>query len=71
MSVPTIYAFQQNDEGTVLNVIACCGYKKELEGDRERAISEIQQSIQYYDAKEMLIIDGIKLLVMPVNTIKI
>jgi hypothetical protein len=70
MRVPTIYAFKQNEDGTVLDVIACCGYKKNLEGDRERAISEIQQSIQVFDSKNVLVIDGIKLFVVPTNIIK-
>jgi hypothetical protein len=71
MSVPTIYAFKTNEDGTVLDVIACCGYKKDLEGDRERAISQIQLSIQYLDVDKILIIDGVKLPVTPVNTIKV
>jgi hypothetical protein len=70
MSVPTIYAFKQNEDGSVLDIIACCGYHADQEGDRERAIKEIQDSIQWLDVKNLLVIDGIKLPVIPINIIK-
>jgi hypothetical protein len=71
MSVSTIYVFKTNEEGTILDVIACYGYKKDVDEDRERVIKEIQESIQFRDFKDLLIIDGIKLPVIPVNKIVI
>ena len=71
MIVPKIYAFETNEEGTELKIIVCCGYNLNIEGDRERAIKEVQKDIQWKDAKSILVIDGVNLPVVPVNTIKI